>query len=75
MVFEASGVDEAADGVAGEVCESQGDAAQVLEAYARRFGGAGGGRGGGGRGIPEPGRPNPDSRLPRTGAWARCPCR
>ena len=27
VVFEASGVDEAADGVAGEVSESQGDAA------------------------------------------------
>ena len=27
MVFEASGVDEAADGVAGEVTEAQGDAA------------------------------------------------
>ena len=34
-----------------------------------------GGRRRGGRGIPEPGRLNPDSRLPRTGAWARCPCR
>ena len=32
MVFEASGVDETADGVAGEVAESQGDAAQVLQA-------------------------------------------
>ena len=54
MVFEASGVDEAADGVAGEVCESQGDAAQVLEASARRFGGAVGGTGAGDSG---PGRP------------------
>ena len=29
MVFEASGVDEAADGVVGEVPEAQGDTAQV----------------------------------------------
>ena len=45
MVFEASGVDEAADGVVGEVSESQGDAAQVLEASVDRFGGAVGGAG------------------------------
>ena len=32
MVFEASGVDEAAGGVVREVAEAQGDAAQVLEA-------------------------------------------
>ena len=46
MVFEASGVDETADGVAGEVAESQGDAAQVLQASVDGFGGAVGGAGG-----------------------------
>ena len=45
MVFEASGVDEAADGVAGEVSESQGDAAQVFQAAVDCFGGAVGGTG------------------------------
>ena len=45
MVFEASGVDETADGVAGEVAESQGDAAQVLQASVDGFGGAVGGAG------------------------------
>ena len=38
MVLEASGVDETADGAAGEVSESQGDAAQVLEASVDDFG-------------------------------------
>ncbi len=37
LVLEASGVDEAADGVVGEVSESQGDAAQVLEASVDRL--------------------------------------
>ena len=45
LVLEASGVDEAADGVVGEVSESQGDAAQVLEASVDCFGGAVGGAG------------------------------
>ena len=43
--FEASGVDEAAGGVVGEVADSQGDAVQMLEASARRSGGAVGGTG------------------------------
>ena len=45
VVFEAFGVDEAADGVVREVAESQGDAAQVLEASVDGFGGAVGGVG------------------------------
>ena len=45
VVFEAFGVDEAADGVVREVAESQGDAAQVLEAPVDGFGGAVGGVG------------------------------
>ena len=45
MVFEASGVDEAADGVVREVPEAQGDTAQVLQAPVDRFGGAVGGTG------------------------------
>lgn len=32
LVFESSGVDEAAGGVVGQVAESQGDASQVLQA-------------------------------------------
>ena len=40
MVFEASGVDEAADGVAGEVREARGDAALVLQGCVDGLGGA-----------------------------------
>ena len=39
MVLEASNVDEATDGVAGQVPKSQGDAAQVLQASVYGFGG------------------------------------
>ena len=46
VVLEASSVDEAADGVAGEVAEAQGDAAQVLQESARGLGGAVEGTGG-----------------------------
>ena len=45
MVLEASGVDEAAGGVVREVPETQGDAAQVLQAPVDCFGGAVGGAG------------------------------
>ena len=39
VVLEASNVDEATDGVAGQVPKSQGDAAQVLQASVYGFGG------------------------------------
>ena len=45
MVFEVSGVDEAADGVVREVAEAQGDTAQVLQAPVDCFGRAVGGTG------------------------------
>ena len=45
-VFEASGMDEAANDVAGETTEAQGDAAQVPQAPVDRFGGAAGGAAG-----------------------------
>ncbi len=62
VVLKASGVDEAAGGVAGEVSESQGDAAQVLEAPVDGFGGAVGGAG-----VVEVGQGC--RRLFRSGSW------
>ena len=44
-VFEASGMDEAANDVAGETTEAQGDAVQVPQAPVDRSGGAAGAQG------------------------------